>query len=192
MDSDGLGRGLLGDSKCPGDYIKFSTRPGERFCNANPPKLMFAKERVQIEFITTDQNRYKSRGRGFQIKYQTICYQELSGENGTIQSPNYRVPSPVPFKCHYHIGRFFTKNKLYYKFCFKRPKNELNATTLLVSNSQSAVQLNFDYIGLKPFSLACVHPRWAKNQTDDYVEFAGGHSSNIQVCFGSFYKCFNQ
>jgi hypothetical protein len=104
VDSDGQGKGILGESTCPGDYVKLSNRPGERFCNANPPNIMYAKEKLQIEFITTDQSRYKSRGRGFRIKYQSICYQEVHAENGTIQSPNYREASSVPFKCHYHIG----------------------------------------------------------------------------------------
>lgn len=111
VDSDGMGKGLFGETNCPGDYIKISTLPGERFCNAYPPKVMYAKENIKVEFVTTDQSKYKSRGRGFRIKYQAICYQELSGENGTIQSPNYRVPSAVPFKCHYHIGGFLSLRK---------------------------------------------------------------------------------
>ncbi|KAI6170816.1 putative cubilin [Aphelenchoides bicaudatus] len=153
VDSDGLNKDIFGDPSCPGDYIKLSTMPDERFCNAHRPKIVFAREKMEIEFVTNGQSKYKSRGTGFRIKYQTMCYQELKAANGTIQSPNYRFPSPVPFKCHYHIA----------------------------SSPQATVKINFDYIGLRPFSMACIHPRFANNITDDYVEFAGGHSSNIQI-----------
>lgn len=105
IDSDGKGLGMLGESNCPGDYVKLSNRPGERFCNAHLIDEVYAKEKLQIEFVT-DRTNYKSRGRGFRIKYQSICYQELNAENGTIQSPNYRAPSSIPFKCHYHIGLY--------------------------------------------------------------------------------------
>lgn len=110
MDSDGRGDGIFGDTFCPGDYIKLSSRPGERFCNAFPPKVIYAKGKVDIEFVTTEQSNHTSRGTGFRIKYETLCYQELNAENGTIQSPNYMTASPIPFKCYYHIGRPFKKS----------------------------------------------------------------------------------
>lgn len=57
----------------------------------------------------------------------------------------------------------------------------------LASSPTSVIRVNFDYIGLKPFSIYCLSSQPIKNESGDYIEFSGGHPSNYQ--FNRRYYC---
>ncbi|KAI4498132.1 hypothetical protein M0802_006618 [Mischocyttarus mexicanus] len=76
--------------KCRYDYIEISegtarTRNADRYCNTHPQIINTTSNVVTIRF----RSDFTISARGFHIRYDTQCNNELHGFRGVIESPNF-------------------------------------------------------------------------------------------------------
>ncbi|XP_033326417.2 cubilin [Megalopta genalis] len=76
--------------KCIFDYIELyediDPNSRQRYCSSSHPKVIQAKSNTMNVRFRTD---YSNFGRGFHLKYETLCQNTLHGFYGVIESPNF-------------------------------------------------------------------------------------------------------
>ncbi|XP_078037937.1 cubilin [Augochlora pura] len=76
--------------KCIFDFIELyediDPNDRQRYCSSSHPKVIQAKSNMLNIRFRTD---YSNFGRGFHLKYETLCQNTLHGFNGVIESPNF-------------------------------------------------------------------------------------------------------
>ncbi|XP_033347146.1 cubilin [Bombus vosnesenskii] len=91
-------------TKCRYDYIEIyegnNRRNGQRYCQYPYPKIIMSKSNVlNIEF----RSDFTNSGRGFHLKYETVCQNTLHGFYGVIESPNFPYTYEKNANCSWTI-----------------------------------------------------------------------------------------
>uniref|UniRef100_A0A7E4UNF5 Cubilin n=1 Tax=Panagrellus redivivus TaxID=6233 RepID=A0A7E4UNF5_PANRE len=144
---DFMGRSQSLES-CMGDHVRLLPKGGI-FCNVRPPSGIYSNHHFELGFRSDE----FGTGRGFKLKYESICEMDFTEKNGTIQSPNYPAPSKDPFKCTYRI----------------------------IATKKEAIRVTFRDIGLRASISTCFYNKKAQAASQDYIEFSGGHASSEQI-----------
>ncbi|KAI1719026.1 CUB domain-containing protein [Ditylenchus destructor] len=136
-------------TNCRGDYVQIPEL-NYVFCNHQlPPSELIVAPSLTIKFHTDA----AVSGKGFMIKYRSVCQKVFTAENGTIASPNYPKASVRPFKCTYKI----------------------------IAKPYQAIRINFNYIGLHTDMLTCFYRKEKHMDMEDYIELSGGLSTNEAI-----------
>ncbi|CAD1477837.1 unnamed protein product, partial [Heterotrigona itama] len=90
--------------KCRYDYIEISEginhRNSQRYCGNPYPKIIETKSNmVTIQF----RSDFTNSGRGFHLKYETLCENKLHGFYGSIESPNFPYKYEQNLNCSWTI-----------------------------------------------------------------------------------------
>ncbi|BES95605.1 calcium ion Hypothetical protein [Nesidiocoris tenuis] len=104
-----------------------------RYCTSNHPFAIMSTSNAMFIKFRSDISR---SGRGFNIKFNTVCNRTMKGFRGVIESPLFPTPYAMPLNCQWSIeasiGSTFTlvishlmivSNKIMSSFC-KRPGTE--------------------------------------------------------------------
>uniref|UniRef100_A0A915DCG2 Cubilin n=1 Tax=Ditylenchus dipsaci TaxID=166011 RepID=A0A915DCG2_9BILA len=136
-------------TNCRGDYVQIPEL-NYVFCNLQkPPSSMIVAPAMSIRFHTDS----TVSGKGFMVKYQSVCYNEFTAENGTISSSNYPHASTRPFKCTY----------------------------VITAKPHQAIRIVFNHIGLHTDVATCFYRKDKHKEMQDYIEFSGGYESNEAI-----------
>ncbi|XP_043273312.1 cubilin-like [Venturia canescens] len=93
-------------SNCRYDYVEFTSgahdprKKPTRYCGTSiPPYIDVDSNIVSIRF----RSDYTNSGRGFHIKYETLCANKIRGFDGIIESPNFPNDYPPSINCSWTI-----------------------------------------------------------------------------------------
>ncbi|XP_054002675.1 cubilin [Hylaeus anthracinus] len=74
---------------CSFDYIEISEginrKNKQKFCGTRTPVIPATSNIVNVRF----RSDFSTAGRGFHLKYETLCHNKLHGFHGVIESPNF-------------------------------------------------------------------------------------------------------
>ncbi|KAK9890452.1 hypothetical protein WA026_010538 [Henosepilachna vigintioctopunctata] len=97
---------LLGNRACSFDYVQVFDGISERskslgtFCKKPLPTYIQTSQNQADVYFKSD---HSFQGRGFNMKYRSVCSNKLTGYGGVIESPNYPEPNSFAEDCYWNI-----------------------------------------------------------------------------------------
>ncbi|XP_017881696.1 cubilin [Ceratina calcarata] len=90
--------------RCRADYIEisegFNRRNSQRYCGNPYPNIIETTSNIMNIRFRSD---YTSSGRGFHLKYETVCRNTVQGFHGVIESPNFPEKYDHNLNCSWKI-----------------------------------------------------------------------------------------
>ncbi|XP_034938584.1 cubilin [Chelonus insularis] len=164
-------------SKCRFDYLEIYeglNRPrknSNRFCGSDyPTTLNFDSNLVTVRF----RSDFTNSGRGFHIKYSTVCSNKIHGFGGVIESPNFPNKYPSHINCSWIIDAPIGNkiNVTFSHFDIESNDEDSCKDSYLEIKEGADDEANTE---LGKFCGSTLPPKIASNQHQIFIEFAGNN-----------------